>query len=168
MKLTVHITTDKVLWESCKLCFEEVKPHHSVNNVLVYIRQLVLHPEGCCVIKHCHFFFFFFQWRYSPMWALACRTITLHLFLSIASSLHLLTPSSNWCCKVSHKQIKSAFPEEGVCTSLSVTVVSSYLIAMSEPWRPQNETMLFSCLSTDLENIRGSGDKSPMNFNYSD
>ena len=41
--------------------------------------------------------FFFFQWRYSPLWALVCRTITLHLSLSIARSLHLLTPST-WRC----------------------------------------------------------------------
>jgi hypothetical protein len=54
MKLAVCITTDKVLWERRKLCFEEVKPHHGVKNVLVYIRQLVMHPEGCHVIKHCH------------------------------------------------------------------------------------------------------------------
>ena len=25
-------------------------------------------------------FFFFFRWRYSPLWALACRTIPLHFF----------------------------------------------------------------------------------------
>jgi len=39
-------------------------------------------------------FFFFFRWRYSPLWALACRTIPLHLSLSITNSLHLLTPST--------------------------------------------------------------------------
>jgi hypothetical protein len=27
---------------------------HRVKNVLVYIRQLVMDLEGCCVIKHCH------------------------------------------------------------------------------------------------------------------
>jgi len=37
---------------------------------------------------------FFFRWRYSPLWALACRTIPLHLSLSITSSLHLLTPNT--------------------------------------------------------------------------
>jgi len=41
-----------------------------------------------------NFFFFFFRWRYSPLWALACRTIPLHLFLSITNSLHLLTPNT--------------------------------------------------------------------------
>ena len=40
------------------------------------------------------FFFFFFHWRYSPLWALACRAIPLHFSLSIANSLHLLTPST--------------------------------------------------------------------------
>ena len=37
---------------------------------------------------------FFFRWRYSPLWALACRTIPLHFSLSITNSLHLLTPST--------------------------------------------------------------------------
>jgi len=37
---------------------------------------------------------FFFRWRYSSLWALACRTIPLHLSLSITTSLHLLTPST--------------------------------------------------------------------------
>jgi len=40
------------------------------------------------------FFFFFFRWRYSPLWALACRTIAFHFPLSITNSLHLLTPST--------------------------------------------------------------------------
>jgi len=50
VKLTVCITTDKVLWKSCRLCFKEVMSHHSVKSVLLYIRQLVTHLEGCCVI----------------------------------------------------------------------------------------------------------------------
>ena len=39
-------------------------------------------------------FFFFIRWRYSPLWALACRTIPLHFSLSITNSLHHLTPST--------------------------------------------------------------------------
>jgi len=39
-------------------------------------------------------FFFFFRWRYSPLWALDCRTIPLHFSLSITNSLHLLTHST--------------------------------------------------------------------------
>ena len=39
-------------------------------------------------------FFFFFRWRYSPLWALACRKIPLHLSLSITNSVHLLTPNT--------------------------------------------------------------------------
>ena len=34
--------------------------------------------------------FFFFRWRYSPQWALACWTITLHFFLSITNSMFSL------------------------------------------------------------------------------
>ena len=41
-----------------------------------------------------YLFFFFFCWRYSPLWALACRTIPLYLSLSITNSLHLLTPNT--------------------------------------------------------------------------
>ena len=37
---------------------------------------------------------FFFHWRYSPLWALACRTISFHFSLSITNSLHHLTPST--------------------------------------------------------------------------
>ena len=37
---------------------------------------------------------YFFRWHYSPLWALACRTIPLHFSLSITNSLHLLTPST--------------------------------------------------------------------------
>jgi hypothetical protein len=32
--------------------------------------------------------FFFFHWNYSPLWALACRTISFHFFLSVTNSLH--------------------------------------------------------------------------------
>ena len=38
--------------------------------------------------------FFFFHWHYSPLWALACRTMSFHFFLSAINSLHLLTPST--------------------------------------------------------------------------
>jgi hypothetical protein len=38
--------------------------------------------------------FFFFHWHYSPLWALACRTMSFHIFLSATNSVHLLTPST--------------------------------------------------------------------------
>ena len=41
------------------------------------------------------FFFFFFHWHYSPLWALACRTMSFHFFLSATNSLRLLTPSTS-------------------------------------------------------------------------
>ena len=53
------------------------------------------------------FFFFFFRWCYSPLWALACRTIPLHLFLSITNSLHLLTPQH---LKISFHFFSPSFP----------------------------------------------------------
>jgi len=36
------------------------------------------------------FIFFFFRWRYSPLWALACRTIFLHFSLSPTFSIFSL------------------------------------------------------------------------------
>ena len=35
-----------------------------------------------------------FHWHYSWLWALACRAISFHFFISITSFLHLLTPST--------------------------------------------------------------------------
>ena len=40
------------------------------------------------------FFFFVFHWQYSPLWALSCRTMSFHFFLSATNTLHLLTPST--------------------------------------------------------------------------
>ena len=40
------------------------------------------------------FFFFFFHWHYSTLWALACRTMSFHFFLSATNSPHLLTPNT--------------------------------------------------------------------------
>ena len=34
------------------------------------------------------FFFFFFHWHYSPLWALAFRTVSFQFFLSATNSLH--------------------------------------------------------------------------------
>ena len=41
-----------------------------------------------------YFFFFFFHCHYSPLWHLACRTMSFNFFLSATNSLHLLTPST--------------------------------------------------------------------------
>jgi len=41
-----------------------------------------------------HFFFFFIHLHHSPLWALACLTMSFHFFLSATNSLHLLTPST--------------------------------------------------------------------------
>ena len=44
-------------------------------------------------LRYCRFFLYF-HWYYSPLWALACRIMPFHFFLSATSSLHLLTPST--------------------------------------------------------------------------
>jgi len=92
---------------------EESNPHHPIlSDPLLMLYQVSMY--GICGGQHdidknfslstsvvfCHyystffFFFFFFHWRYSPLWALAGRTIPLHLSLSITKSLHLLTPNT--------------------------------------------------------------------------
>ena len=39
-------------------------------------------------------FFFLFHWHYSPLWALAFRTMSFHFFISATNSLHLLKPTT--------------------------------------------------------------------------
>jgi len=59
-------------------------------NVLVHKTPTRFGPSSRSAVVQIHFFFFF-RWHYSPLWALACRTIPLHFSLSITNSLHLLT-----------------------------------------------------------------------------
>ena len=42
----------------------------------------------------CWIYISFFHWHYSPLWALACRTMSFHFCVSATNSLHLLTPST--------------------------------------------------------------------------
>jgi len=51
-------------------------------------------PANLILLEHLHLILkkIFFHSRYSPLWALACRTILLHFSLSTTNSLHLLTP----------------------------------------------------------------------------
>ena len=51
-------------------------------------------PEIIIIIIIFFFFFFFFHWHYSPMWALSCRAMSFHFFLSATNSLHRLTPNT--------------------------------------------------------------------------
>ena len=44
--------------------------------------------------NRCSSVYFFFQWHYIPLWALACQTMSFHFFLSATNSLHLLTPNT--------------------------------------------------------------------------
>ena len=76
----------------CQECRYGLKPcgaHNIVNRNLADNIQC----KFLSIISN-FFFFFFFCWRYSPLWALACRTIPLHLSLSITNSLHLFTPNT--------------------------------------------------------------------------
>ena len=44
--------------------------------------------------RHMSVIIIFFHWHYSPLWALAYRTMSFHVFLSATNALHLLTPST--------------------------------------------------------------------------
>jgi len=44
-----------------------------------------------------HSFFFFFHWYYSPLWALACRTMSFHFFLSATLSIFSLPALKDLC-----------------------------------------------------------------------
>jgi hypothetical protein len=49
-----------------------------------------------CSSQNLFFFFFFFHWHYSPLWALACRTIAFHFSLSVSNSPHHLLNLSSF------------------------------------------------------------------------
>ena len=74
------------LWVEQKMWYRHSR---TLNEVLTIIRNS----------KNILFFFFFFlillfHWHYSPLWALACRTMSFHFFLSATNPLHHLTPST--------------------------------------------------------------------------
>jgi hypothetical protein len=76
--------------QGCNFLFNVYRSVHR-NNILVYKSEQ--DARVMCILLG-FIFFFFFRWRYSPLWALACRTIPLHLSLSVTKSLHLLTPNT--------------------------------------------------------------------------
>ena len=82
------------LWpvEQCSSIFSYLPPTLSIFS-LPALEDLFLLPLSIFSWVF-PFFFFFFHWHYSPLWALACRTMSFHFFLSATNSLHLLTPST--------------------------------------------------------------------------
>jgi len=67
--------------------FPQVLTFSTVSNIVLIV-QMCRHLNPSLFI-----FFFFFHRHYSPLWALACRTMSFHFFLSATNSLNLLTPS---------------------------------------------------------------------------
>ena len=53
---------------------------------------------------------FFFHWHYSPLWALACRTMSFHFFSYLPPTLHLLTPSTSRSLSTSFPSFPGSFP----------------------------------------------------------
>ena len=78
-------------------------------------------------------FFFFFRWRYSPLWALACRIIPLHLSLSITRSLHLLTPNTWRSLSTSSRHLFLGLPLRLVPSSswvkIFLGILSSFILS---------------------------------------
>ena len=73
-------------------CLRNKKPKFpNLHDDIVLLRSVQsLWGNGVSV----NFFFFSFHRHYSSLWALACRTMSFHFFLSATNSLHLLTPST--------------------------------------------------------------------------
>ena len=62
-----------------------------VFDLLLLLLPLALQPTvgfglSNNVLPFFTFFFFFYNWHYSPLWALVCRTKSFHFFLSFSSS----------------------------------------------------------------------------------
>ena len=83
--------------------------------------------------------FFFFHWHYSPLWTLACRTISFHFVLSITNSLHHFTPSTWGSLSAS-----SLHPFPGLPLRLdpSISWVKIFLGILSSPFSPGDLTNL--------------------------
>ena len=57
------------------------------------VTPVLLKDQVFVDVAHCQRVIFF-HWHYSPLWALACRTMFFHFFPICHNSLHLLTPST--------------------------------------------------------------------------
>ena len=96
---------------------------------------------------------FFFRWRYGPLWALACRTIPLHLSLSITNSVHLLTPNT-W------RSLSTSSVYNMLCTFHVARVISVYLVLFHPS--SLNLSSLFLCSTLVTINFLLFGVVSPM------
>jgi hypothetical protein len=70
-----------LIWFSFIVCFS----HTSDIGQVSFSQYHVSSNRKIQLLLHCN---------YSPLWALPCRTIPFHFFLSVTNSLHLLTPST--------------------------------------------------------------------------
>ena len=61
---------------------------------LLQTSLLIINFTPIVIMKNFYIVQFFFHWHYSPLWALTCRTMSFHFFLSATNSLHLLTPGT--------------------------------------------------------------------------
>ena len=98
-KFLVNVNTSAIenLWK----CFTKIMREDYILSYWIFCTRFLLHT----FIFSCHNeqyslkdrsqylldFFFFFHWHYSPLWALACRTMSFHFF----PICHQLSPSSH-------------------------------------------------------------------------
>ena len=85
-------------------------------------------------------FLFFFPWHYSPLWVLACRTISFHFF----STHHYLSSSSHsQHLKISFYFLFPSFPGSSpFASSLPVLEWRSFWASYPPPFSPGNLTSL--------------------------
>ena len=81
--------------------------------------------------------FFFFHWLYSPWWALVCRTMSFHFFISVTNSLHLLTPSTWRSLSTSFHPIILGLPLRLVPSRSSVKIFLGILSSILSRWPNQ-------------------------------
>ena len=82
-------------------------------------------------------FFFFFHRHYSPLWALACRTMSFHFFLSATNSLRLLTPSTWKSLSTSSFHLFLGLPLLLVSSSSWVKIFLGILSSILSRWPNQ-------------------------------
>ena len=98
-------------------------------------------------LLYTNFFFFFFHWHYSPLRALACRTMSFHFFLFATNSifslpaledlflLPLSIPSSSWAkifLGILSSSILSRWPNQLIhCPFIHFTIFSPLLNSSS-------------------------------------